>query len=435
MPPQKQIKEITMVLNQSFTGRNSSTIKAHNLHTILLALLRYEHASRVDLAKMTGLSNTTITNLITELLEQGIVVEEGTTQLRRRPGAGRPRMALRLVPDARYALGVHIGVGLIRVAITDLRANVLAVQSFTHPLDKSANEVLNRIVDQTHLLLDQTGVENDRIIGIGVGASGLVDPEIGVNVMAPNLGWNDVPIQAVLADRLELPATVDNNVRAMALGEALFGSAQNVRVLAFVYARQGVGAGFVVDGQLFRGTVAGAGEIGHTTITLEGGQLCRCGNRGCLEPLVSEPSIIAEAKKLARHFDHGMLATHLGSTDEPSIEQVFAAARNGDAATQTMLKERARYMGIALANLVNVLNPELILLGGIFYQGRDLLLPTVEETMRQRSFGNLGQQIKLQPTSFGQQAGVVGAAALALTNFFYRQDSLQIPNPVSEVIL
>ncbi|RME98435.1 MAG: ROK family transcriptional regulator [Chloroflexi bacterium] len=412
-----------MINHRTLSGSNSATIKSHNLQTILKALLRHEHISRAHLAQLTGLSNTTITNQIAALLEQGIVEEGGTARLQQRPGAGRPRMALRLVPDARYAVGIHIGVGQIRVALTNLRANIIASHSFTHPLDKSANDVLDQAVMQLHNLIEQHGIDTGNIIGVGVGASGLVDPETGVNVMAPNLGWNNIPVKDYLRQRLNRPVTVDNNVRAMALGEALFGAAKNVRTLAFVYARYGVGAGFVVDEQLYRGSGAGAGEIGHTTITLEGGELCRCGNRGCLEPLVSEPSIMAQAQEMARKYSHGLLAHHLNSVETPTIEQVFAAARAGDAAVQTMLTERARYMGIALANLVNILNPELILLGGIFCQGHDLLLPTVEQVMRQRSFGNLGERVEIKATEFTTQAGIIGGAALALDRFFYRQET------------
>ncbi len=410
-----------MTIQHAFTGSNSSTIKLHNLSTILLALLQHKHISRAQLAKLTGLSNTTITNIIVELLEQGIVVEEGTTHLERRPGAGRPRTALRLKPEARYAVGVHIGVGYIRLALTDLRGTVICNHAFNHPLDKSAEEVLDQTSECVAELIAESGIELDAIIGIGVGASGLVNPETGINVKAPNLGWSNVPIQEYLEKRLNFPVIVDNNVRAMTLGEALFGTAQDVRALAFVYARYGVGAGFVINGQLYRGSGAGAGEIGHTTITPEGGELCRCGNRGCLEPLVSEPGMLVQAKYLAQQNKQGLLAAHLNAVQAPAIEEVFAAARAGDEDTRLMLIERARYMGIALANLVNVLNPEVILLGGIYCQGQDLLLPTVEATVRQRSFGNLGEQVKISATSFGKNAGMIGAAALALTTFFYRQ--------------
>lgn len=424
-----------MVNQNVLAGSNIVRVKSHNMRAILLALLHHQHVSRVDLARLTGLSTTTITNLIAELLEQGIVVEAGPELLERRPGAGRPRLALRLVPEARYAVGIHVGVGKIRVAITDLRANVLGHYAFDHPLEESATAVLTEAAALVKRALAESAIPPQDVIGVGVGASGLVDPESGINLMAPNLGWRNVPIQSWLAEALELPVCVENNVRAMALGEALFGPAQNVRVLAFVYARVGVGAGFVVDGRLFRGSGAGAGEIGHTMIIPDNGELCRCGNTGCLETLVSEPAIMRLAGRLAEQTPDGLLARHLGQTATPTLEQVFAAARAGDQPTRRMLEERARYMGIALANLVNVLNPELILLGGVFAQGQDLLLPTVEATTRQRSFGNLGQQVQLQPTHFGQQAGMIGSAALALTTFFYQEYELTKSQPEVEVVV
>ncbi len=424
-----------MAAQQTLVGSNISTIKSHNLRAILLALLRHEYISRTRLAKLTGLSTTTITNLISQLLEQGIVIEEGTEMLQPRRGAGRPRMALRLVPEAQYAVGIHIGVGNIRVAVTDLRAHILSYLSLDHPLDKPAEAVLAETAELVNQAITQSGVNPQNVIGIGVGASGLVNPDTGINIIAPNLGWRNAPLREWLAKPLGLPVCVENNVRAMALGEALFGAAQNVRVLAFVYARIGVGAGLVVDGQLYRGSGAGAGEIGHTMIIPDGGELCRCGNTGCLETLVSEPVIVGLAKELAGQNGCGILATHLQQVEELTIEQVFTAARAGDTPTQIMLTQRARYMGIALANLVNILNPELILLGGIFTQEHNLLLPTIEATMRQHAFANLGQRVRLQPTGFGRNAGVIGGAALALTTFFYQQAGINRPQPVTEVMI
>lgn len=424
-----------MVTQNVLAGSNIVRVKSHNMRAILLALLHHQHVSRVDLARLTGLSTTTITNLIAELLEQGIVVEEGPELLERRPGAGRPRLALRLVPEARYAVGIHVGVGKIRVAITDLRAHILCHYAFDHPLEESPKTVLTKAATLVKRALAEREIPPQDVIGVGVGASGLVDPESGINLMAPNLGWRNVPIQTWLAEELNLPVCVENNVRAMALGEALFGPTQNVRVLAFVYARIGVGAGFVVDGRLFRGSGAGAGEIGHTMIIPDNGELCRCGNTGCLETLVSEPAIMRLAGRLAEQSPDGLLARQFQETAMPSLEQVFVAARTGDQPTRRMLEERGRYMGIALANLVNVLNPELILLGGVFAQGQDLLLPTVEATMRQRAFGNLGQQVQLQPTHFGQQAGMIGSAALALTTFFYQEYELTKSQPEVEVVV
>ena len=142
-------------------------------------------------------------------------------------------------------------------------------------------------------------VRRESLVGVGVGASGLVDPETGVNVLAPNLGWRDMPLRDIFSRRLDMPVFVDNNVRAMALAEAMFGAGRGVNTLAFVYGRVGVGAGFVVGGEVYRGSKAGAGEIGHTTVIPAGGAPCRCGNTGCLETLISEPEIVRQAQLLA----------------------------------------------------------------------------------------------------------------------------------------
>jgi glucokinase-like ROK family protein len=410
-----------MTIRQTLLGSNVNDIKAHNMRAVLLALLRYEPVSRVRLAELTGLSSTTITNLISELLEHGIVAEEDAEKIKRRRKVGRPPSALRLVPEAGYAVGIHVGVGSVRVGVADLRARILSCLTLAHPVEKSSEEVLTETVALVGDVISASGVNPQDVVGIGVGASGLVNPRTGVNVFAPNLGWRDVPIRDWFTERLRMPVCVDNNVRAMALGEALFGAGQDARALAFVYARIGVGAGFVVDGELYYGGGAGAGEIGHTTMIPDGGELCRCGNTGCLETLVSEPAVVRLAEELARQDKQSILATELQREEGRIIERVFAAARAGDKATRAMLEERARYMGVALANLVLTLNPELILLGGVLAQGQDLLLPVMETTMRERAFANLGQHVRLQTTSFGWQAGTVGAATLALNAFFYQQ--------------
>lgn len=413
-----------MLNRQGLAGSNLSTVKSHNMRAVLLALLQHEQASRARLAELTGLSTTTITNLVAELLDGGIVAEREADQ--QEPGqrsVGRPRRPLQLVPDAAYALGVHIGIGNVRVAVADLRATLVAHDTLYHDLATPPPTVLAWTATLIERLLEDLGIPAEQVVGIGVGASGLVDANTGVNLIAPNLGWQRVSIADLIGGQTSLPVCVDNNVRAMALGEAMFGAGREVNLMAFIYARFGVGAGFVIDNRLFRGSGAGAGEIGHITILPTGGAPCRCGNSGCLETLVSEPAILALAGDLARRHPDSQLA-HLGGS-APTLEQIFAAARAGDAITQAMLDERAHYMGIALASVVNILNPDLILMGGIFAQGADVLLPAVERTLRQRAFADLGERVRLRPTSFGRQAGMIGAAALALDTFFY--DRMQLP--------
>lgn len=414
----------TLFARPAFTGSNIADIKSHNLRAVLKTFLHERSVSRVRLARLTGLSNTTITNLVAELLEQGIVVAEdrGPTQ---NNGVGRPRTPLRLVPSARYAVGVHIGVGNIRVAVADLFGQLQNCLVISHASHDPAGDVLERVAQLIDQAIIDAGVNRARLVGIGVGASGLVDPQSGLNILAPNLGWRNLPIGATLSRQLNLPVFVDNNVRAMALAEAMFGAARHIQSLAFVYARSGVGAGFVVEGRVYRGSRAGAGEIGHTTIIPAAGAPCRCGNTGCLETLVSEPEIIRQAEILALCAPGSILACKLAEPAGPVIERIFEAARAGDKNTLDMLKERAHYMGIALANLVNTMNPDMIIMGGLFAAGHDLLLAQVEETMRRRAFAGLADHVILTISSFGPRAGAIGAVALALDTFFYQQQTQQ----------
>jgi predicted NBD/HSP70 family sugar kinase len=378
--------------------------------------------SRVELAEELSLSSTTITNLTAELLEDKIIVEEEIEAPAKRSRVGRPRRMLRLIPSARYAIGVHIGIGMYRVAVTDLLANLVTNQTAQFNQLSPPQEVIKEIAGVIEEVVKQSGVDRKRIIGIGVGASGLVDTVTGVNVIASRLNWKDVPIRDLLESHLNLPICVENNVRSMALGEAFFGTGRKVDVLAFVYGRIGVGAGFVVNGELFRGSGAGAGEIGHTVILGQAGEICSCGNTGCLETLISEPVFLKQADLLAERYPDSLLAKYLhgqAAADNP-IECIFSAARDGDQHTRNMIEERACYLGIALANLVNIMNPELILLGGMFAQGQDLIMPVAEAQMRATSFAGLGENVRIAPTQFGWKAGVVGAASLALTSFFYQ---------------
>ncbi|MCU0507934.1 MAG: ROK family transcriptional regulator [Anaerolineae bacterium] len=404
-------------------GRSITGVKEHNLQAILFALLRYGPISRVDMAQLTGLSATTITNLVTDLLEQGIVEEAGKIDDERagdrRRGAGRPRTLVRLIPDARCAAGVHIGVDTVRVGVTDLFGELQAYRMAQQPEDASPECLLALAAELIEDALAESGKCRDCLVGIGVGASGLTDPRTGVNVLAPSLGWRDAPVRDILERLTGRPVTVDNNVRAMALAESMFGGGRDVNTLAFIYSRVGVGAGFVVGGQLYRGTQYGAGEIGHTTVVPVAGKPCRCGNSGCLETLVSEGEIVRQATLLAECRPGSILSRALAR--ETSIDAVFEAARSGDPDALGVLDDCAFHLGTTLANLTNLMNPDKIILGGVFAAGADLMLPRVEETMRRRAFAGLGERVTLAVTTFGRKVGAIGAAALALDAFFYNR--------------
>lgn len=398
-------------------GATLLSVRAYNQRILLLNLLRHQPVSRIRLARLCGLSTTAVTNMVAGLLARGVVREAGTDLVAARPGAGRPPQALQLVPDSRLVLGIHIGVRRARLALCDVNAQPLAGCEAPLVAHESAGQSLARIAAAASGLIEQEGqaVSGGRLLGVGVGASGLTDVETGINVFAPNLGWRNVALRDILREQLRLPVTVDNNVRCMALAESLYGAGRNVRSLAYVYGRMAVGAGLVVDGELYRGAGFGAGEIGHWTMVPRGGKRCRCGNHGCLETLISEPVLVERARQID---------PYVVEQSEQPLQAVLAAARRGHAGLRAMLAEQAFYLGIALANLVNVVNPHLILLGGLLYEAFDLLQRDVETAMRRHAFGGLGAKVTLLPATFGEQAGEIGAAALALDHFFFRQPAV-----------
>ncbi len=412
---------------QTFQGSNINLVKMHNVRVVLLSLLYEPCLSRVQLAQKTNLSNTTITNLISELIQQGIVSEEGCTDLENgnlRP-VGRPRTSIKLEPNSRFVVGIHIGVGLFRVAVANLLDEILFSDQALFDIETPVDQVLKQISDVVESVVLTSNVEREKILGVGIGASGLIEVSTGINLIAPNLNWHNVDLRGYFEKALHLPVFVDNNVRAMAIAESFFGAGRGVDSLAFVYGRVGVGAGLISKGQVFRGSISGAGEIGHTVMILKDGELCRCGNRGCLETIVSEPAILSWAESRIHLEPEGILAQIMDKRrDLRPIERVFYSAHQGDEMVLRMLEERAYYLGVALAGLVNLFNPEMILFGGIFSQAEEFFLEPVTRTIRQMTFGGMGKQVSIKSTVFGWKAGVQGAAALALLYYFYQQEQL-----------
>jgi glucokinase-like ROK family protein len=334
-------------------------------------------------------------------------------------------MTVELIPDARFAIGVHIGIGEYQVVISDLLANIIFSTTQKFEVCTPAEIIIQEVVTQIDKLIIQSVIPKNLIVGIGVGASGLVNVETGVNINAPNLCWQNIPIREWVHQGTGLPVIVDNNVRLMCLAEAMFGEGKTANVMAFMYARVGVGAGLYVNGKLFRGMAAGAGEIGHSIMIPDGGEKCSCGNYGCLETLVSQKAILRSAKHLAGANPSGIMAQKFGECHSNEMDCVFLAARDGDNEILDMLTEKARFFGIAIANLINILNPNLIVLGRILGQGEEYFLPEIKKIVKEYSFSHLGDQVNICVSGFGQKTGVIGASALALSTYFY--DLSEVP--------
>ncbi len=403
---------------KTVTGSNIIRVKSHNRQAILMALLRHP-ASRVELAKALNITSMTVTNIVNELLDEGWVCSKAVETAVSRKKAGRPRETLQINREAGYVFGVHIGIGTLRIGLVNLCGEIVSLTETQFDTSLSARTLLKQIASEIKALHQNSNVQDECILGIGVGSSGLVHSDEGVCVTAPSLNWKNVAIQELLQQFTGFNVVVENNVRAMAHGEAYFGQGQDVSTLAFIYGRVGVGAGFVMNHALFRGVQAGAGEIGHTVIQPNSGIQCRCGQFGCLETLVTQP--IIENSLLDPKYKQ----IHDITNEVERLEQILRLADSGDIYVQEQLDKIANYLSIAIINLVNTLNPEQIVLGGMYAQGAEHFLPQLQDAVSKRSFGGLGEHVQIVASEGGLHAGIVGAASIALMKCFYKQTPIK----------
>jgi predicted NBD/HSP70 family sugar kinase len=370
---------------------------------VLRLLQRESGLTRSEVARRLGLSATTMTRVVGQLLEVGCVTE---TRKASRAGTGRPGTELAIEPMSYYVVGVHIGVGMVRLGVVDLLGAARKVVGFEFDPALDAASVLNRVAGAVPVLLAGADLSPSRLLGVGVAVPGPVDAARRRLLLPINLPWQEVPVADHLEDALGVPVIVDHNVRSMALSEARFGAGQGLNSVGFIYLRTGLGAGLVVQGQAFQGGVHGAIELGHCRV-VEGGEKCICGGVGCLETILSERAL------------RDVLA-HLGpraDVDNPFDALLTAAKDDANAAAHAELV--TKHLATGLSYVVNMLNPELILLGGFLSTAPDRFLVRLAETTREAVFPVIRPAIRLERSTLGLDAGVNGGASVALEHLFY----------------
>jgi predicted NBD/HSP70 family sugar kinase len=261
----------------------------------------------------------------------------------------------------------------------------------------------------------QQSVPQGSLLGIGIGTPGLVDSVRGVIQMAPDLGWREVPVVAQIQAHVAMPAYAVNRAKASALAEAWCGSGRNIDNLVYLSISTGIAAGIVVGGQLYRGVSMSEGEAGHITV-LPDGPLCPCGNRGCLQTLAAGPALLARAReKLRMGTDSILNRLAGGQLDLLSLDQLAEAAAQDDPLVIEVLEEAARYAGIGAANIVNLLNPRMLILGGRVIRALPQLVPLIEAAMRQRAMPTPADAVTVVPSQLGSDVVPIGAAAFLLS--------------------
>lgn len=395
---------------------DQALIRKLNTALILDGLRRYAPLSRAELAARIGLNRSTVSSIVNNLIEEGFVIESGLSSEIDQQGVkvGRPGTMLMLNPKGGFAVGVEIGVDFISVIMTDFVARVLWQKRIASDPSTSQITILDHTLELNGEAI-QAGLELGlRPLGIGVGVPGLVDIHQGKLVFAPNLHWSNVPLRLMWSQRFNLPVFIENEANAAALGEYYFGAARGVESFIYLSAGIGLGGGIIIDGKLFRGSSGYASEVGHMTID-PNGELCGCGKRGCWETLVGPRAVLRRVRReLASGRKSLMTEMAGGNLEDVTFEVVIEASKMGDAAALNALQDVGYALGIGVANLVNIFNPQLIVLGGALNLASSFLLPCIEQNVCENALKPACENLRIAASAHGVDACVMGAVALVL---------------------
>jgi N-acetylglucosamine repressor len=378
--------------------------RAHNSQLVLRTVYDRSAISRSDIARMTGLTPTSVSDLVREIIDAGLIEEVG-----RGPSTGgKAPILLRVVPRGREVIGLDLDGKAFSGVRVDLRGQIL--RAAERPLDgRDGQDALELVFS---LLDELTEWSPAPLLGIGIGAPGVIDSTTGIVRWAANLDWSDLPLGSLVAERCETTVNVGNDSQAAALAEYTFGGAPRPDNLVVVKVGQGIGAGIILNGRLYQGDGFGAGEIGHTTV-VEDGELCRCGSLGCLETVASVRAIVARARHLAAHRPaSSTLTADPTHIDEAAVVAAFLA---GDEVAQTVVEDAARQLGRALAALVGGVNVRRIRIVGSVYAFGDPWLEIVRREIRSHAMPLLAQETEVEFGQTQEHVVALGAGALLLT--------------------
>ncbi|MBB6673256.1 ROK family transcriptional regulator [Cohnella nanjingensis] len=380
------------------TTGDQALIKRMNTAIVLEAILREAPLSRANISELTGLNKATVSSLVQDLIDNQLVRETGIGA----SSGGRKPVMLEFVATAGYAVGIDLGVNYLRGVLTDLLGTVVAER--TLPLiGVQPEEVFGILRPFIQGLIDAAPGSAFGIVGIGVGVPGLVDRQ-GTVLYAPNMDWRDVPLRDALNRTFGIPVMIDNEANVGAIGEMKYGIGRGVSNLVYVSVGIGIGTGLILHKELYKGASGFSGEMGHLSIEANG-KPCRCGNQGCWELYASEQALLERAAE----------AGYTGGLDE-----LLAAAEAGDEAVRGMFAEIGRALGVGISNIVNVFNPNAVLIGNRMSRARVWLEDAVRETVERRALNFHLRNVHLLYAELGERSAVMGAAETAIAAFFVR---------------
>lgn len=382
---------------------NKKLIKKINTNAILNVIRINEPVSRAEIAKVLSLNPATVSSNVLDLLELGLIRELGSGD----SSGGRKPIMLELDYDNVYVMGVHTELTHVNIGVVDLKGQIIDKRIYPYDVvaDDKGKAVLNSVIAGIDDMLKTTKVDKEKIIGIGVGLHGLVDSTAGESVFAPAFHWHHLAIGDMLSEKYGIPIIVDNDVRVMALGEKWFGRAQRCENFILINVGEGIGGALFINGKLYSGKAFGAGEVGHIKVTHK--QLhCECGNMGCLTMIASEEAIINSVKE--SECIEG----------EVTLDKIIDCANKGDTEALSILKNAGDYIGTGVGILINIINPETIILTGTVLKAKEHLFDNIIEGAKKSSIIDNFAKTTIDVSAIEEDLGVVGASTLIIENLF-----------------
>ncbi len=385
-----------------------------NLALILNTLYKDAPLSRASLAAQTGLNKATVSSMVKDLLTLGFVRELGIDASS--TDVGRPAINLEPNADAGYMIGMEIGVDFISVIIANFAVEIISrrYENTTKLYNRQA--VLDRALFLLQESYDQVVKLERPLFGIGIGVPGLVDVTNGKLLFAPNMGWQDVPLKEMVAAKYNVPVFVANEANLAALGENQFGAGMNSRFMVYLSSDVGLGGGIVLNGKLLHGATGFAGEVGHMTVE-RNGRPCNCGNHGCWETVAGRQALFRRIEEAISNGESSWITSQISSDfHRLSIPMIVEAANQGDQVAITALRETAEWLGIGIAGLLNVINPEQVILGGPLSAAAEFILPVIRETINRRTWSWVQEKVEIVIAKHGEDAAVIGCIAIVFQN-------------------
>jgi len=386
---------------------NKQLIKELNRAIVINTILNYGPVSRTRISEITDLGLSTVSNIVADLIKRELIYETGEEE----SSGGRRAILLEFNCNDRFVLGIKIGLDGILIGLVNMKSKILDQHFIPSPVKSSEKIVLEVLIKAIRDLINKKHIQAEKIVGCGIGISGLVNQKEGILVFSKILGWKKIRFKELLEKEFNFPIFIDKDVNTLTLAEKRFGVGKNINNFICITIGKGVGAGIVIKGDIYHGSYGGAGDFGHIIIDKDG-PLCYCGKRGCLETFSSDKFIINKIKEALSNQQE----TIIKDLNFITVDTVIKAAQEGDIISKNIFQEVGKNLAMGIVSLISLFDPELIVVGGEGVKAGELIFPTMRKVIRDNF--PYKKEIKIIPLQPGEEGWIIGAAELVLSEVF-----------------